>query len=147
MSTPAAGSPSERDPEQDRAAWEQLVRQLQEQDPAPGDPFERPDPELREPPVAVPTRGPRDFELAEEAEEDWQPQDPGDVMAGLRPTTLLAWVLLIGVGVGLVVLGILLDGLPWWLWLPGLAIVLGAVTSLLQSLPERHRDDDDGARV
>lgn len=83
----------------------------------------------------------------DDPEEDWQPSDPGDVIAGMRPGTLIAWVLLVGVGAVMIVLGFVLRGLPGWLWVPGLAIVLGCLISLFQSLPEQRNDGDDGARI
>ena len=149
-------TPPERDPD--------LVRRLQEDDapadsaaaeaaPAHGAPVE----EVRshEAPIELDdrARGPRDFELAPETDEpellddDWQPQDPGPVTAGMRPGTIMAWAVLLGVAAALLVLGFLLDGLPWWLWVPGLALILGSLVSLFQALPEDRSDYDDGAQV
>ena len=157
-------TPPERDPDSVARAWEDLVRRLQEDDasadsaaaeaaPAPGAPVE----EVRshEAPIELEdrARGPRDFELAPETDEpellddDWQPQDPGPVTAGMRPGTIMAWAVLLGVAAALLALGFLLDGLPWWLWVPGLALILGSLVSLFQALPEDRSDDDDGAQV
>lgn len=157
-------TPPERDPDSVARAWEDLVRRLQEDDasadsaaaeaaPAHGAPVE----EVRshEAPIELEdrARGPRDFELAPETDEpellddDWQPQDPGPVTAGMRPGTIMAWAALLGVAAALLVLGFLLDGLPWWLWVPGLALILGSLVSLFQALPEDRSDDDDGAQV
>ncbi|MEX5249228.1 UNVERIFIED_CONTAM: hypothetical protein RF649_04330 [Kocuria sp. CPCC 205295] len=157
-------TPPERDPDSVARAWEDLVRRLQEDDasadsaaaeaaPAHGAPVE----EVRshEAPIELEdrARGPRDFELAPETDEpellddDWQPQDPGPVTAGMRPGTIMAWAVLLGVAAALLVLGFLLDGLPWWLWVPGLALILGSLVSLFQALPEDRSDDDDGAQV
>ena len=157
-------TPPERDPDSVARAWEDLVRRLQEDDasadsaaaeaaPAHGAPVE----EVRshEAPIELEdrARGPRDFELAPETDEpellddDWQPQDPGPVTAGMRPGTIMAWAVLLGVAAALLALGFLLDGLPWWLWVPGLALILGSLVSLFQALPEDRSDDDDGAQV
>ena len=157
-------TPPERDPDSVARAWEDLVRRLQEDDasadsaaaeaaPAHGAPVE----EVRshEAPIELEdrARGPRVFELAPETDEpellddDWQPQDPGPVTAGMRPGTIMAWAALLGVAAALLVLGFLLDGLPWWLWVPGLALILGSLVSLFQALPEDRSDDDDGAQV
>lgn len=157
-------TPPERDPDSVARAWEDLVRRLQEDDasadgaaaeaaPAHGAPVE----EVRshEAPIELEdrARGPRDFELAPETDEpellddDWQPQDPGPVTAGMRPGTIMAWAVLLGVAAALLVLGFLLDGLPWWLWVPGLALILGSLVSLFQALPEDRSDYDDGAQV
>lgn len=157
-------TPPERDPDSDARTWDDLVRRLQEDDapadsaaaeaaPAHGAPVE----EVRshEAPIELEdrARGPRDFELAPETDEpellddDWQPQDPGPVTAGMRPGTIMAWAVLLGVAAALLVLGFLLDGLPWWLWVPGLALILGSLVSLFQALPEDRSDYDDGAQV
>lgn len=157
-------TPPERDPDSDARAWEDLVRRLQEDDapadsaaaeaaPAHGAPVE----EVRshEAPIELEdrARGPRDFELAPETDEpellddDWQPQDPGPVTAGMRPGTIMAWAVLLGTAAAMLVLGFLLDGLPWWLWVPGLALILGSLVSLFQALPEDRSDYDDGAQV
>ena len=162
-------TPPERDPDSDARAWEDLVRRLQGDDapsdaapadatpadmaPAHGAPAE--DARSPEAPreLAARARGPRAFELAPETEEadpledDWQPEDPGPVTAGMRPGTIMAWAVLLGAAAALVVLGFLLDGLPWWLWVPGLALILGSLVSLFQALPEERSDDDDGAQV
>ena len=157
-------TPPERDPDSVARAWEDLVRRLQEDDasadsaaaeaaPAHGAPVE----EVRshEAPIELEdrARGPRDFELAPETDEpellddDWQPQDPGPVTAGMRPGTIMAWAVLLGVAAALLVLGFLLDGLPWWLWAPGLALILGSLASLFQALPQDRSEYDDGAQV
>lgn len=157
-------TPPERDPDSVARAWEDLVRRLQEDDasadsaaaeaaPAHGAPVE----EVRshEAPIELEDRArePRGFERAPETDEpellddDWQPQDPGPVTAGMRPGTIMAWAVLLGVAAALLVLGFLLDGLPWWLWVPGLALILGSLVSLFQALPEDRSDDDDGAQV
>lgn len=157
-------TPPERDPDSVARAWEDLVRRLQEDDasadsaaaeaaPAHGAPVE----EVRSHEAQIEledrARGPRDFELAPETDEpellddDWQPQDPGPVTAGMRPGTIMAWAVLLGVAAALLVLGFLLDGLPWWLWVPGLALILGSLVSLFQALPEDRSDYDDGAQV
>lgn len=157
-------TPPERDPDSDARAWEDLVRRLHEDDapadsataeaaPAHGAPVE--EVQSHEAPIELEdrARGPRDFELAPETDEpellddDWQPQDPGPVTAGMRPGTIMAWAVLLGVAAALLVLGFLLDGLPWWLWVPGLALILGSLVSLFQALPEDRSDYDDGAQV
>lgn len=156
-----------RDAERQAAAWEDIVQRLRADDPpgghaasptgAPQD--HRPGgagPADHGPAVGGPedepghawrSWRPADDGEAEDPEQDWQPADPGDVTAGMRPGTLIAWVLLLGVGAVMIVLGFVLRGLPGWLWVPGLAIMLGCLISLFQSLPEQRGDDDDGARV
>lgn len=80
-------------------------------------------------------------------EDDWRPPDPGNVIHGLSAKTLIAWALLVVTPVVLVTLGYLLGGLPWWLWMPGLAVVISSIMTLLGGLPEHRDDTDDGARV
>lgn len=127
----------ERDPDSDARAWDDIVRRLSSDI----GPVEADQPEP----------GPRDYELAgpldDDLEDDWQPEDPGDVTAGMRPGTLMAWGVLIGTSAALLVLGFVLDGLPWWLWVPGLALILGSLVALFQSLPDQRSDHDDGAQV
>ncbi|MDO5618470.1 hypothetical protein [Kocuria sp.] len=127
-------SQSPRDPRADQRAWEDLVQRLTESE-APDDAEisapEAPDPESQFP----------------EPDEDWHPPDPGHVTAGLRLGTLVAWAAIMVVPVVLVILGFLMDGLPWWLWFPGLAVVISSVITLLGRLPEHRDDNDDGARV
>ncbi|WP_144792855.1 hypothetical protein [Kocuria palustris] len=126
----SAGGP-ERDPDDEARAWDDIVRRLRDDDE----------------PTAPEPAADRELAADPEAEDDWEPEDPGDVTAGMRPGTLMAWGVLLGVSAVLLVLGFLLEGLPWWLWFPGLALVLGSLVSLFQALPEQRGDDDDGARV
>ena len=100
--------------------------------------------------------GPRDwspeeavFGGAEDADDDeaaYSP-DPGPVTQGLSGGALLAWTVLIGVPVLLVVLALLPGPLPWWWAVSGLAAVVAAIVQLLRRLPEERDDHDDGARV
>lgn len=141
-------SQTPRDPESDQQAWEEIVHRLQE--PEPEDPSEsEPEPEVYQVPwrSALPAAGAVPRELADESEEDWQPHDPGHVTAGLSTGTLTAWLLFIVVPVVLVILGAMMDGLPWWLWMPGLATVISSIITLLGGLPEQRDSGDDGARV
>ncbi|KAA9394438.1 hypothetical protein FCK90_06325 [Kocuria coralli] len=132
MSTP------DRDPHADERAWEEIVERLR--GPAHGPLGENGLEELEE-------DGPRDYELAEDPDEDWQPPDPGDVTLGLSSGTMTAWGVLVLVPVVMVVLAFMMNGLPWWLWVPGLAVVISSIASLLRKLPEDRDDGDDGAVV
>ncbi|MFI7483018.1 hypothetical protein ACH9EU_15450 [Kocuria sp. M1R5S2] len=73
--------------------------------------------------------------------------DPGPVTQGLSGVALLAWTVLIGVPVLLVVLALLPGSLPWWAVVTGLVAVVVAIGVLLRRLPEERDDLDDGARV
>lgn len=137
-----------RDPDADQQAWEEIVHHLQQPEP------EHPSAPEAEPEVyqvpwrsALPAADGVPRELADESEEDWRPPDPGHVTAGLSTGTLTAWLLLMVVPVVLVILAALMDGLPWWLWMPGLATVISSIITLLGGLPEQRDLGDDGARV
>lgn len=100
--------------------------------------------------------GPRDwspekavFGGAEDADDDEAPYspDPGPVTQGLSGGALLAWTVLIGVPVLLVVLALLPGSLPWWWTVAGLCAVVASIVHLLRRLPEDRDDHDDGARV
>ena len=92
--------------------------------------------------------GAADGEPAEAPDDDtpYSP-DPGPVTQGLSGGALLAWTLLVGVPVLLVVLAFLPGPLPWWALVTGLVVVVGAIGHLLRSLPEERDEFDDGARV
>ncbi|WP_309126060.1 hypothetical protein, partial [Kocuria sp.] len=83
---------------------------------------------------------------AEEDDAAYSP-DPGPVTQGLSPGALLAWTVLVGAPVLLVVLALLPGSMPWWATVTGLAAVVAAIGHLLHSLPEERDDFDDGARV
>ncbi len=98
--------------------------------------------------------GPRDYTLAEEELEDFQPPEPQPVITG-NPRSLLSWA-----GVIIATLLWLWTGLsgwtlPWWLLTASILSFLGGATSLFFLLPKTwaHRnpaDDDDygdGAKV
>lgn len=137
-----------RDPESDQRAWEEIVQRLQEPETEhPAEPDPGPEVHPRAWRSGEPSAEGFPDELAEESEQPWRPPDPGHVTAGLSPATLSAWLLLIVVPVVLVILGIVMDGLPWWLWVPGLATVISAIITLLGALPEQRDAGDDGARV
>jgi hypothetical protein len=85
-------------------------------------------------------------ESAEDDGRDWSP-DPGPVTQGMGLGVVLAWTVLVGVPVLLVVLALLPGSLPWWATLTGLVAVVVAIGHLLRSLPEDRDDLDDGARL
>ncbi|MDN6299497.1 MAG: hypothetical protein L0J68_04300 [Micrococcaceae bacterium] len=82
---------SPRDRAADEAAWQDLVSRLDDVgmdvDPeaeAADPPGPTPDP-LDEPvPLLRPAGGPRDYELLEEPEEDWTPEDPPALARAIR---------------------------------------------------------------
>ena len=87
-----------------------------------------------------------DLEGPEDDDAPYSP-DPGPVTQGLGGGALLAWSVLVGVPLLLVVLALVPGALPWWALVTGLAAVVAAILHLLRSLPEERDDLDDGARV
>lgn len=100
------------------------------------------------------TAGPRDYTLAEEEIEDFQPPDPKPVSTA-RPRTLLSWFGVIGATVLWILAGMGGWPLPWWLSIGSTLAFLAGAVSLFFLLPKTwaHRDrfdDDDyggGAKV
>lgn len=138
--------------------WEDIVRRLggTEQQAQSKLASEDNEPQLSEGFVSqsLPQAGPRDYTLAEEEIEDFQPPEPNPFATG-NPRTILSW----SVVIGSVILWILaaLGGwqLPWWLSVITLLGFFGGGLSLFFLLPKTwaHRgpsDDDDygnGAKV
>ncbi|ROZ64009.1 hypothetical protein EDL96_04300 [Kocuria soli] len=134
-----------RDPEADDLAWQEIVRHLR--DPEQGAPDQESQLQYAPGPDAPGQDAPGQDAPLPEDDEDWQPPDPGRVTAGMSPGAVTAWSVLAVVPVVLLALGLLLDGLPWWLWFPGLTAVITAIVVLLGGLPEERDENDDGARV
>jgi hypothetical protein len=99
-------------------------------------------------------QGPRDYELAEETVEDFQPPEPKPIASG-NPRTVLSWFGVIGAAVIWIIAGLLSWPLPWWLSTVTVVAFLGGAVSLFFLLPKSwaHRDpfdnDDygDGAKL
>lgn len=135
--------------------WEDIVRRLGgTQDQAQSEPVHESSSEPDHEPTSWSPAGPRDYTVAEEFLEDFQPPSPRPITTG-SPRTVLSWLGVIG-PVTIWVLAALL-GLPlaWWMsWTTILAFLAGAV-SLFFLLPKSwaHRDpfdDDDfgdGAKI
>lgn len=98
--------------------------------------------------------GPRDYTLAEEEIDDFQPPEPKPVSTG-NPRTILSWLGVFGAIFLWVLAGIGGWQLPWWLGIASTAGFLAGGISLFFLLPKTwaHRDpydDDDfggGAKV
>lgn len=135
--------------------WEDIVRRLGgTQDQAQSEPVHESSSEPDHEPTSLSPAGPRDYTVAKEFLEDFQPPSPKPITTG-SPRTVLSWLGVIG-PVTIWVLAALL-GLPlaWWMsWTTILAFLAGAV-SLFFLLPKSwaHRDpfdDDDfgdGAKI
>lgn len=135
--------------------WEDLVRRLGgteaqgQSEPASEEP-----PTSEAPQQPLPYPGPRDYTVADEIVEDFQPPEPKPVATG-NPRTILSWTGVLG-AVGLWILAALLSWpLPWWLSTATVLGFLAGAVSLFFLLPKTwaHRDfydDDDygdGAKV
>lgn len=133
----------------DDAAWEDLVRRL-EQDPAPAPlPQDEPagsdrvDPQLFRMHPAL--GGPRDYEAAED-DEGFVPEDPPALGSG-NPLLNLAWIAAAGAPLALLLLAIFWRRAPMPLWIGLCVVALAAGAFLFAKLPRHRHDDDDGARV
>ena len=148
-------SPSPRDRAADEAAWQDLVSRLDDVgvdfDPdtdtaAPPEPTHEPEP-LDEPvPVLRPAGGPRDYELVEEPEEDWIPEDPPALGSG-NPLTVLAWTCAAGAPIALLLLAILWRSAPMGVWLTLCVVFVASAGYLAFRLPRHRQEGDNGARV
>lgn len=142
----------------DDQQWEDIVRRLGgNEDEAKAEPIFEDSPDIDqplEPDQPLQRFGPRDYVLAEQEPEDFQPPEPQSVITG-NPRSLLSWT-----GVIIATLLWLFAGLsgwtlPWWLLTGSILSFLGGATSLFFLLPKTwaHRnpaDDEDygdGAKV
>lgn len=135
--------------------WEDIVRRLGgTQDQAHSEPIHESSSEPAPEPTLFSQAGPRDYTVAEEVSEDFQPPSPKPIATG-SPRTVLSWLGVIGPVIVWVLAALLGLPLAWWMsWTTILAFLAGAV-SLFFLLPKSwaHRDpfdDDDfgdGARI
>lgn len=143
---------SPRDPAADEAAWRDLVSRLEDSDvdpgpqqgAGPGMPVQEPIP--REELVPGTVGGPRDYELAEEPEGDWTPEDPPALGSG-NPLTVLAWTCVGGAPIALLLLAMLWRSAPTGVWLTLCVLFVAAAGYLAFRLPRHRQEGDDGARV
>ncbi|MDN6179356.1 MAG: hypothetical protein L0J08_12625 [Micrococcaceae bacterium] len=144
---------SPRDRAADEAAWQDLVSRLDDVgmdvDPeaeAADPPGPTPDPRDEPGPLRRPAGGPRDYELLEEPEEDWTPEDPPALGSG-NPLTVLAWTCAAGAPIALVLLAILGRAAPRGGWRTLCVAFVAAAGYLAFRLPRHRQDGDNGARV
>lgn len=94
--------------------------------------------------------GPRDWSPGEEADNedtDYVPEEPPSVFSG-RPDRVLAWIVVAGLPLLMLVCVIFKVALPSFAWWVFIAAELGALLYLGWTLPRHRRDPwDDGARV
>lgn len=131
--------------------WEDIVRRLG------GSPEQaRAEPVFEESPDEVPPQtedgdqtfvgaGPRDYTLADEEIEDFQPPEPNPVSAS-SPRTLLSWFGVIGAVILWISAGIGGWQLSWWLSIASTLSCFAGAISLFFLLPKTsaHRDRFDG---
>ena len=126
----------QRDPDKE---WEDIVRRL-------GGSSEqaRAEPTAEPPPVA--DTGPRDYAVAEEVVEDFQPPEPKPIATG-NPRTLLSWAGVIGSVLVWLLAALLGISLAWWMSTVTIVAFLAGALSLFFLLPrtrEHRKPYDDG---
>lgn len=130
--------------------WEDIVRRLGgTPDQARTPPTSESPTEDLTTPADTPMQGPRDYQLAEEIVEDFQPPNPKPIASG-NPRTVLSWFGVIGAILFWILAALLSWPLPWWLTAATLAGFFGGALSLFFLLPktwahrERFEGDDFG---
>lgn len=131
--------------------WEDLVRRLG------GSPYQsksQPIPEVPPGPKTPdsssgPVPPPRDYTVAEETVEDFQPPEPKPIASG-NPRTVLSWTAVIGSVTVWLFAALLSIPLSWWITTVTVASFLAGALSLFFLLPQKrtlhepHDDDDYG---
>lgn len=135
--------------------WEDIVRRLRgTAGQARSEPAGEETTPSETPQQPLPAPGPRDYTVADEIAEDFQPPEPKPLATG-NPRTILSWAGVLGAAIVWILAALLSWHLPWWLSIVTiLGFVAGAI-SLFFLLPKTwaHRnffDDDDygdGAKV
>lgn len=127
-------------------AWQDLVRRLG------GSPEQaQSEPTVEPPPGPAPSKpssmpGPRDYTVAEEILEDFQPPEPKPIATG-NPRTVLSWIGVIGAMTIWLLAALLGIPLAWWTSAVTILVFLASALSLFFLLPRTrdHRNpDDDG---
>lgn len=126
----------------DNEQWEDIVRRLG------GTPDQAHTPPITETPEGYEassaedtSHGPRDYHLADEVVEDFQPPEPKPIASG-NPRTVLSWFGVIGATVVWMVAALLSLTLPWWLAVATLVGFFGGGVSLFFLLPKSWTDRD-----
>jgi len=127
--------------------WEDLVRRLGgSPEEARAKPAQEPIQSVSPQQPAVPGQGPRDYSVADEIVEDFQPPQPRPMLAG-SPRVVLSWLGILGALVIWIAAALLSWMLPWWITVLTVVSFLGGAISLFFLLPKSwaHRDpyDDD----
>ncbi len=124
--------------------WEDIVRRLGgSSDQANSEPVAEPA-HTPQPPDYWTDAGPRDYAVAEEIVEDFQPPDPKPITTG-HPRTVLSWTGVIGAVMIWLFAAFVSFPLPWWLTTATVVAFLAGAVSLFFLLPRTrtHHDPDD----
>lgn len=132
------------EPNEDKQ-WEDLIRRLggtPEQ--AHAQPVQEPPTSHQEESPEDSPAGPRDYQVADEIVEDFQPPEPQPI-ASRSPRAVLSWFGVIGALAVWILAAVLRWPLPWWLATVTLVGLLGGAVSLFFLLPKSwaHRDPFD----
>ncbi|MEE2522784.1 hypothetical protein V1639_11505 [Pseudarthrobacter sp. J75] len=95
---------------------------------------------------AAPLPGPRDYEVDDDDEGGFVPEEPPS-LAGTEPLTMLAWLGAVGGPVTLLMFAMFWRAAPLLAILGVIAAFVAAVGYLIMRLPHEKNDSDDGARV
>ncbi|MDQ4500785.1 hypothetical protein [Sinomonas sp. ASV322] len=91
-------------------------------------------------------QGPRDF-AEPEGDGEFVPEEPGPVLAGADPASVIAWVGALGSPVALLLSALFWRGIPGYAIAGLVAVFIASVGFLIMRLPRDKDEDDDGARL
>ncbi|MCG2623834.1 hypothetical protein LVY72_18225 [Arthrobacter sp. I2-34] len=94
----------------------------------------------------VPEPGPRDYTAADDDDEGYVPPEPAPLGAG-EPLVVLAWLMVAGGPVGLLLIAMFWRGVPMAAVLGIIVLVIAAAGYLVSRLPSERDGYDDGAKV
>lgn len=92
------------------------------------------------------TPGPRDFEVDDDDDGAFVPEDPPS-LAGTEPLTMLAWLGAVGGPIALLFTAMFWRTAPLAAVMGIVAAFIASVVYLIMRLPREKNDDDDGARI
>ena len=90
--------------------------------------------------------GPRDFEVGDDDDDAFVPEEPPS-LAGTEPLTMLAWVGAVGGPIALLFTAMFWRSAPLVAILGIVAAFVASVVFLIMRLPQEKNEDDDGARI
>lgn len=141
---PPVPEPPDRDPVEEGPTDDEVDRRFAEL---------TADLELAEPAPTVPDEdtpdgvgpGPRDYALAEEPDEEFEPPEP-EPLGTADPLQLLGWAGAVGGPIALIVILVVWPSAPLLVWLTAAAATLAGWAVVIWRLPRSREDpDDDGA--